>query len=471
MARWALPYINKRGEFMENRMIIGMIVGIILLVYMILRTKFHTFLALIIAAIITGLVGGMAGPDIISSITEGFGSTLGSIGIIIGFGVMMGQIFEESGAASRMASVFLKAFGKGNEEIAISITGFLVSIPIFCDSGFVILSPLIKELSRQTKKSIVTLAVALAAGLVITHTMVPPTPGPVGVAGIYGANVGSVILWGIVIAVPMLLAVLPYARYLGKKIYQLPNDSEEDGEWIRPRENLEDTFTGDLLTVDDNAPSSFVSFAPILLPIVLILLNTVTAATGAEGPIASVLIFLGQPIVAVGLGLIVAILTLTGNLTRQETINVMEKGIQSAGIIILVTGGGGAFGAVLRNSGVGEYIAQIISQTAIPALFLPFLISTMMRFIQGSGTVAMITSASMTAPIMASLGVDPVFSSLSACVGSLFFSHFSDSFFWVVNRTIGISEAQEQVRVWSIPTTIAWAVGFIALLIINAIFG
>lgn len=451
-----------------NQMIVGMIVGIILLVYLILKTKFHTFLALIIASVVIGIVGGMPAADVISAITAGFGSTLGSIGIIIGFGVMMGQIFEKSGAAKRMAYTFLRLFGKDKEEAALAVTGFLVSIPIFCDSGFIILAPLARALSKQTKKSIVTLGISLAAGLVITHTMVPPTPGPVGVAGIYGANVGSVILWGIVIAIPMLLSIMPYAKKLGKEIYQIP--AEEGDGWIRPDtlqvpEDLDSSFN------EAELPGTLTSFAPIFVPIILILLNTIGAVLKFSGLIGEVVTFLGTPLIAVAIGLIIAIVTLTKGMSREETLKTIEKGISSAGIVILVTGGGGALGSVLRTSGVGEYIAGFIVDSKIPLLFLPFLISTLMRFIQGSGTVAMLTSASITAPIMSSLGVDPVFATLSACIGSLFFSYFSDSFFWVVNRTIGITDAKEQMRIWSIPTTIAWGVGFISLSIINAIFG
>lgn len=451
-----------------NQMILGMIVGIILLVYLILKTKFHTFLALIIASVVIGIVGGMPAADVISAITAGFGSTLGSIGIIIGFGVMMGQIFEKSGAAKRMAYTFLRLFGKDKEEAALAVTGFLVSIPIFCDSGFIILAPLARALSKQTKKSIVTLGISLAAGLVITHTMVPPTPGPVGVAGIYGANVGSVILWGIVIAIPMLLSIMPYAKKMGKEIYQIP--AEEGDGWIRPDtiqvpEDLDSSFN------ETELPGTITSFAPIFVPIILILLNTIGAVLKFSGLFGEVVTFLGTPLIAVAIGLIIAIVTLTKGMSREETLKTIEKGISSAGIVILVTGGGGALGSVLRTSGVGEYIAGFIVDSKIPLLFLPFLISTLMRFIQGSGTVAMLTSASITAPIMSSLGVDPVFATLSACIGSLFFSYFSDSFFWVVNRTIGITDAKEQMKIWSIPTTIAWGVGFVSLSIINAIFG
>lgn len=454
-------------QVVGSQMIFGLVIGIALLIFLILKTKIHAFLALIIAAAVTGLIGGMPSNAVLASITKGFGNTLGSIGIIIGFGVMMGEIFEASGAAERMAQTFIKKLGKGKEEIALAITGFLVSIPIFCDSGFVILSPLAKAISRKTKKSVVTLGISLAAGLVITHSLVPPTPGPVGVAGLFNVSVGSLILWGMVMAIPMTIAAVVYAKYLGKKIYQLPT---EDGEgWIRPA--YEDPDYSSILNEDNkDLPSTFMSFAPIIIPIILILSNTVLTAMKASGTVVNALIFLGTPVIAVGIGLIVAIYGLSGNYSRNETIDLMERGIKSAGIIILVTGGGGSLGMVLRDSGAGDYIAQAISKTALPPILLPFIIATLIRLVQGSGTVAMITSASITAPIIATLNVNPVFAALAACTGSLCYSYFNDSYFWVVNRMLGIKDAKEQMRVWSFTTTIIWAVGFVELLILNAIF-
>ncbi|WP_213818846.1 GntP family permease [Garciella nitratireducens] len=452
----------------QTQMLIGLAVGLIILLFMIMRTKIHTFLALIIATVFIGIIGGVPYEDIVASITGGFGGTLGNIGIIIGLGVMMGSLFEASGAAKTMARTFLKILGKGKEEIAMAATGFLVSIPIFCDSGFVILFPLAKALSKQTKKSVISLGVCLAVGLVITHTMVPPTPGPVGVAGIFDVSVGTFMLWGIVIAVPMAVAGIFYAKYIGKKIYQIPDESGEG--WIRPENLMEiNTFTENF--GEENLPGVVISFAPIVVPIFLILLNNVFKVLGMGGGWIDFVLFLGQPIIAVAIGTLVAIVGLTKGLTRKDTLDEMEKGITSAGIIILVTGGGGALGQIIKDSGVGEYIAQIISKTGLPAILLPFLISTLLRFIQGSGTVAMLTSASITAPILASLGANPLFGALSACVGSLFFSYFNDSFFHVVTRTMGLTEAKEQMQAWSITTTIAWGVGFGMILILNGIFG
>ncbi|AVP60387.1 MULTISPECIES: GntP family permease [Clostridium] len=454
-----------------NQMILGLIIGISILVFLILKTKIHTFLALIISAATTGLIGGMPPNKIIESISKGFGGTLGSIGIIIGFGVMMGQIFEVSGAAERMAKTFIKFLGKKREELALAITGFIVSIPIFCDSGFIILAPLAKAISKKTKKSVVSLGVSLGLGLVITHSLVPPTPGPVGVAGIFGVSVGHFLLWGIPLAIPMAMAGMLYGKYIGKKIYQIPG--EEDDEWIRP-EYQEPVY--DFEHEDDNKelPSTFMAFAPIITPIILILINTILEVLIKQKSITpsgftNMVQFLGSPIIAVGIGLVIAIYGLAGKLNKEEVINEMEKGIKSAGIIILVTGGGGALGMVLRDSGTGDHIAKLIAGSHMPVVLIPFIIASLVRLIQGSGTVAMITAASITAPIVAASNVNPILAALGACMGSLLFSYFNDSYFWVVNRSLGIKDAKEQIKVWSVTTTIAWAVGLVELILLSFI--
>jgi len=459
-------YVHMDTAVTGTQLIIALVIGLAFLIILILKTKMHAFLALIIGAVTIGLLGGLGTTGTVDAISAGFGGTLGNIGIIIGFGVMMGEIFEMSGAAKRMAYTFLKIFGKGREEAALSLTGFLVSIPIFCDSGFVILSPIAKALSRQTKKSIVSLGVALAGGLVVTHSLVPPTPGPLGVAGTFGIDVGQFILLGLVISLPVTIATMIYARQLGKKIYQIPS---EDGEnWERPAYQAP---AYDLLSDgadEKNLPSAFTSFLPLIAPILLILANTISKAAGeTEGPIFQTLIFLGTPIIAVGIGLVLAIYTLASGMPRKEVLSKMEHGIRSAGIIILVTGGGGALGRVLQDSGIGNFIADKISQMPIPVIMLPFLISTLIRFAQGSATVAMITTAGITAPIVQAAGGNMLLGAFAACIGSLFFSYFNDSYFWVTNSLMGIGETKEQIRVWSVTTTIAWATGFVVLMILN----
>lgn len=460
-----------------ERMLIGLAIGIAVLIFLVLKTKIQAFLALIISTVVVGVIGGMPLTNItievdgvektfgiVNSITSGFGGTLGSIGIIIGFGVMMGQIFEVTGAAKRMAHTFLKLFGKKREEEALALTGFLVSIPIFCDSGFVVLAPIAKAISKATKKSVIGLGTALAAGLVITHFLVPPTPGPLGVCGIFGVDVGKFILLTLVLALPMAIACIAYSRlYLSKKYYRIPNEEGEIVEMPYQEPNYEAAFSMDMTGV----PGALESFMPLIIPIILILINTVATAMGKTEGFMNVLVFLGQPIVAVGLGLIVAILTLGRSLDRHEALTEMEKGMASAGIIMLVTGGGGALGQIIKDSGLGTFMAEGLAKTAIPIIILPLLIATAMRFIQGSGTVAMTTAASITAPIIAASGVSPILGAVACCVGSLFFGYFNDSYFWVVNRTLGVSEAKDQLRIWSVTSTVAWAVGVVEVLILN----
>ena len=457
-----------------QRMLIGLAIGIIVLVFLVLKTKVQAFLALIICTIIVGVVGGMPLANItledgktlgiVNSITSGFGGTLGSIGIIIGFGVMMGQLFEVTGAAKTMAHTFLKLFGKKREEEALALTGFLVSIPIFCDSGFVVLAPIAKAISKATKKSVIGLGVALAAGLVITHSMVPPTPGPLGVCRIFGVDVGKYILLSIVLSIPMAIGCIAYARmFLSKKYYRIENEEGEIVEMPYQEPDYDNAFAMDT----EGLPSALVSFMPLIVPIVLILINTIASALGKTEGVMQVLIFLGQPIVAVGLGLIVAIFTLGNGLDRQTVVGEMEKGMMSAGIIVLVTGGGGALGQIIKDSGLGTYMAEGLAQTAIPIIILPLVISTAMRFIQGSGTVAMTTAASISAPILIAAGTSPLLGTVACCVGSLFFGYFNDSYFWVVNRTLGVQEAKDQLTIWSVTSTIAWAVGVVEVLVLS----
>lgn len=499
------------------QMVLGLVVGVSALILMILRTKIHTFLALIAAAALTGLVGGMAPGDLAQAITQGFGNTLGSIGIVIGFGVMLGRILEVTGAAQRMALTFLQLFGRGREEWALGATGAVVSIPIFCDSGFVILSPLARALAREAGKPALGLGVALAAGLMATHHLVPPTPGPLAAAGTFGVDLGLMIFWGLVIAVPVYLVTMLYARWLGRwaatrgiTLEAGPrHDPTTAGSGARAQHGATagpsaagpaglppitggsevsaavnrgtlaggaagagTAGAGSLGGTGDPAelPSAWRAFAPILVPVLLIFLNTTLSAMGAQGPVAAYLIFLGNPVIAVAIGLLLAVYGLMGRASRDEVLQRVEEGVASAGIIILVTGAGGALGNVLRASGTGDFIAQQIAQMPLPPLLLPFLVATLVRLVQGSGAVAMVTAASITAPILASLDVAPVMAAQAAAVGSMVFSYFNDSYFWVINRTLGITDVKTQLLTWSVPSTLGWLTGLLALLVVNGLF-
>lgn len=448
------------------QMIVGLVIGVLFLIFLVLRTKIHAFLALIISATITGLIGGMTPTKVVDAITNGFGSTLSSIGIVIGLGVMIGRILEVSGASERLAYTFVKLLGRHREEWAMAVTGYIVSIPVFVDSAFVILTPLVKAISRKTGKSVLAIGVALGVGLVVTHSTVPPTPGPLGVAGIFGVDVGQMIFWGMLLGLPLAVSGIFYAKWLGKKIYQLPDESGID--WERPEQpqTLEEYKQ---MEENKNLPSLFKAVLPIFLPIVLIFLNTLVSALEVEGAVVEYIELLGSPIIAVAIGLIFAIYTLTGTLKRTEAIDRMEEGIQSAGIILLVTGAGGALGQVLTASGAGDYIAEALAATAIPAVLLPFVIATIVRLVQGSGTVAMITAASISAPILSGLDVNMVLAALAATSGTLVFSYFNDSLFWVVNRMLGIKDVKEQMLTWSVPTTIAWFVSLVIIVVASFI--
>ncbi|MEW4305851.1 GntP family permease [Rossellomorea marisflavi] len=462
-------------EASAMQMIGGLVVGVILLIFFVVKTKIHAFLALIISASVTGIIGGMAPDKVVGEISTGFGTTLGSIGVVIGFGVMMGKILELSGAAERLAYSLVKTLGKKKEEWAMAAAGYLISIPIFVDSAFVILNPLVKALSRKTGKSVVGLGVALGVGLVATHHAVPPTPGPLGVAGIFGVDIGMMILSGLVFGLGIIIVGVFYAKWIGKKIYQLP--AEEGDEFIRPSKQeayiefleLEAERTKDL-------PSLTKSLMPIVFPILLIFFNTTLTALADAGTVSvnaqllSYIKFFGNPVIAVGIGLIIAIYTLTNNMKRLDTLDRMEEGIKSSGIILLVTGAGGALGNILRASGSGDYIAEQISQLALPAILVPFLIATIVRLVQGSGTVAMITAASISAPIIAQLDVNLVLAAQACALGAMIFSYFNDSLFWVLNRMLGIKNVKEQILVWSVPTTLAWGVSLVMLLVADFIF-
>jgi GntP family gluconate:H+ symporter len=447
------------------QMLLGLGIGMAVLVLLVLRTRVPAFLALVVAASLTGLLAGLSGPAVAASISAGFGSTLGTIGIVIGLGVMLGEVLEVTGAARRMALWFLRRAGNGREDAALAATGFVVSIPIFCDSGFVILSPIARALSRATGKSVVTLGVALASGLVATHHAVPPTPGPLGAAGLFGADVGVMILWGVALAAPVVAVNVAYARWIGRKIYQVP-DPRGDG-WVRVRDEaearrvlgLDESPAAGGADVDESAlPSALRAFAPVVVPLLLIFANTALAALGWKAAWVDAFLFLGSPVIAVAIGLVLALYGLGGRLNRQEAIRVTEDGMKSAGIILLVTGAGGALGQVLRDSRTGDYVAGLIARTPFPPVLLPFLVATFVRLVQGSGTVAMIASASITAPILATSGVNPAIAAQAAALGAMVFSYFNDSYFWVVNRLLGVDEVKDQLRVWSVPTTIGWAV-------------
>ena len=466
----------------STRMLLGLAIGIILMIVLVMKTKVHTFIALLIASIVTALIGGMSPADItladgtvqkgiITAVQEGFGNTLKSTGIIIGLGVMMGGILEKSGAAEKLAYTFIKAVGKRKEEWALGITGWFISIPVFADSAIVIFAPLCKAISRVTGKSLIGLALAMAAGLQLTHCLVPPTPGPTTAASMLGVDVGQMIMLGAAISVPMLIAAVFHCKWIGKKIYQIPLDNggferkEFKEEYIKSMEEL------DKVLGEKQLPSLWASMAPIVVPLVLILTNTVMGFAGIkEGTSYQIMSLLGSPIVALGIGTLLAIYGLAAKDPVKDVLDIMNVAIKDTGIIMLITGAGGSLGNVIKVSGIGDALGELVLAWPIPAILIPFIIAALMRIALGSATVAITTAASLAAPLAASLGLNPLLLAQACCVGAISFSYFNDSGFWVFNGMFGLTELKDQVRCKTAISLLMAGIGIIELLILQIIF-
>lgn len=449
------------------RVFLGLVVAIGLIFYLSSKTKVHVFIAMILGSVVAGLIVGLPVNKITTSIKAGFGGTLGSIGIIIGLGVMMGAIFEASGAANKMALVFIKLLGKGKEDIAMAITGFFVSIPVFCDSAMVILSPLAKSLSRKSGRSVVTIGCALAAALLTTHSLVPPTPGPLAVVGYFNLDLGKFILIGLAYSIPIAISGVIYARHVGNKsLFRLPDPADPENKLIARPYSAEEIKHEEELEKDKTLPSAFMSFQPIFLPIILILINTIMSAAGVKGAVKTFFGLIGDPIVAVMIGVLVAIYGLAQNIERKKVVGMLDKSIQQAGLIILVTGAGGALGQILKDSGAGSALANIMVHSHIPGILLPFLMAYLLRFVSGSATVGMLTAGAMTAPIILEMGtVNPYLAAVACCIGSIGVTNVHDSYFWVVNKCIGLTEMKDMFKNWFGCVLCLSTTGFVVLMV------
>ncbi|TVR31136.1 MAG: GntP family permease [Balneolaceae bacterium] len=391
------------------------------IIWMTARLKLHPFLALMFGSIVMGFLTGLAVTDMLGAISGGFGSTLQSIGIVIAAGTIIGEYLDRSGGARVLANKLLSWVGEKNSPIAMSMTGYIVSIPVFCDSGFIVLSSLMKAIGKRTNISIAVLAVALASGLYATHVFVPPTPGPLAAAATLGADIGRVLIMGLIVSVPVMIVALLWAKYWCGRYHieiELPDESEDEGR---------------------SAPSFTIAIAPILAPIFLIAFKSIaeypTAPLG-DGYLFNAMVFLGDPIIALFIGVLMAFF-MVGNGEKRIKNIWLEEALKKAGIIILITGAGGAFGAVLRETDLGDFAAQFATAGNLGVL-IPFLIAAFLKTAQGSSTVAIITAAAICAPLLEPLGFDSVNGTalvvLAIGAGSLTVSHVNDSYFWVVAK-------------------------------------
>ena len=414
------------------------LIGVLFVVFATAKLKLHPFLALILSAFFVGIASGMPLLDVVTNINTGFGSLMTSIGIVIVAGTMIGVILERSGAAYRMAEVVLRIVGPKRPQLAMSIIGYIVSIPVFCDSGFIILSSLQKSLAKRAKVTIASMGVALATGLFATHVLVPPTPGPIAAAGNIGATdyLGTVILVGLIVAIPATFVGYLWATKVATKI-RVPMDDEEAMDY----EEVIKSF-GEM-------PSTFKAFFPIILPIVLIGIGSIAALVGdPESTFNMILRFLGSPIVALLLGVLAAF-PLLPKLNEETLTGWIGDSLKDAAPILLITAAGGSFGTIIKETGVGDMLQQMdLGSLATGSLFLlvPFIIAAALKTAQGSSTTALVITSTLVAPMLVTAGIEgalPLALVVMAIgAGAMTVSHVNDSFFWVVTQYSGMEVTQ-----------------------------
>ncbi len=423
------------------------------------KLKMHPFIVLLLASYLAGTMAGIPATQIASVITSGFGNIMAYIGIVIILGTIIGTILEKSHAAVKLAEMVMKIVGKRYPALAMSLVGYIVSIPVFCDSAFVILSSLKKSLIQKTGKSSVALSIALATGLYATHTFVPPTPGPIAAAGNLGLEnqLGLVILFGLFVAAVAMTAGYFWAIFTGKK-YKTSED------------NLPTTgnhFEGLQL------PSGTKALLPILVPIFLIALRSVATYPVkplGEGFVYKLSDFMGQPVNALFLGFLLSFL-LFPKFNKETLTGWIGEGITAAAPILLITGAGGAFGTILKETQIGETLGNVLAGYNF-GIFLPFIVAAAFKTAQGSSTVALVATSALIAPLLASIGLDSVNGKVLAVMatgaGAMTISHANDSFFWVVTQFSGM-DVKTGYRTHTVATLIQGTVSMVFVYLLTLI--
>lgn len=433
--------------------IILLLIAVVLIIVLTGRLKVNAFLVLIGVAFFFGLAIGQPALEVLKGIKNGFGGTLTSIGIVIVAGTIMGTILEKTGAALAMTQAILKVVGKKRAPLAMNIAGYVVSIPVFCDSGYVILTPLNKALAKESGTSMAVMAVALATGLYATHTMVPPTPGPIAAAAALNADLGRVILLGLIAAIPASLAGLLWATKVAKK-YQIESDVHES--------------YSEIVAKFGKLPNTFLSFMPILLPIVLILLKSVAEFPSkpfGAGGLQVFLSFIGDPVSALLIGVLVSLFLVRKGDLGEAVSGWMSQGIKDSAIILVITAAGGSFGMIIKGSPIVDFIKTNMAGLPI-GILLPFLISAALKTAQGSSTVAIVTTASILAPMLGTLGLDPALTVIAIGAGSMVVSHANDSYFWVVSQFSNMP-VNTAYKAYSSATAIEGVVAFAVVFVMS----
>ncbi len=448
---------------MDYQIILAVAIGIFALLFMILKLRIQAFIALLIVCIIVGLLSGLPVEEVMNSIKNGMGSTLGFVATVVGLGALFGALLENSGGAEGLANYVLKLAGERNASWALMISGFVIAIPVFFDVAFIILVPIIYAIAQRTKKSLLLYAIPLLAGLAITHSFIPPTPGPVAVADILGANLGWVIIFGFIAGIPAAIISGPVlAKYLSKRIHiEIP-------ESISKSDKKKEDYPNPLRII-----------LIIALPILLIILKTVllgnrTDESGLSKFMVEFISLLGHPFTALIIANLIAwyFLGIKRGLTKEELAKISIKSFRPAGAIILLTGAGGAFKQILVDTKAGELLASSLQDSYIHPLLFAFIVAALIRILQGSATTAMIAAAGITSPLILANEFSPAQVALfviSIASGATILSHVNDSGFWLVGQYLGLNEKQT-FQSWTVMTTLIAITGVIMSILLWYVF-
>ena len=419
-----------------------LVLTILFIIFATAKLKWHPFLVLILSAFLVALFYQVPLNTVAKTISDGFGGILGYIGLVIVFGTIIGLILEKTGAAIVMAETVIKVLGPRFPTLTMSIVGAVVSVPVFCDSGYIILNSLKETLAERLHVSSVAMSIALATGLYATHTFVPPTPGPIAAAGNLGleSNLGLVIMVGVVVTAVAVLA----GWWWSNRFLNVAPDN------IDALDAPAATLPENMKSRDDysSMPSATMAFLPIIVPIVLICLSSVAnfpSAPFGSGTLTDILVFIGNPLTALLIGLFLSFLLINTEQKTQQISDSISQGLVVAAPILLITGAGGAFGAMLKVTPIGDYLGTTLSALGL-GIFMPFIVSAALKTAQGSTTVALVTTSAMVAPLLDQIGLDSelgrVFCVMAIGAGAMTISHANDSFFWIVSQFSRMSVAQ-----------------------------
>ena len=447
-------------------LIIAFVLAIVVMIVAISKFKVHPFLSIMSVSLILALVAGIPLGDIASVIGAGFSGTFSSIGIVIILGALIGTVLEQTGAALKLADMVVKLVGQKNPELAIELMGWVVSIPVFCDSGFVILDPIRRAMVRRTRTSSVAMTVALSAGLYISHVFIPPTPGPIAAANPLGIgdNLLLVMGMGVLASILPLIAGLLFAKYIGKRV-KSADETGESGELVKTYEELVASY-GQL-------PGGFNALAPIIVPIVLMALGSIASMAGWTGIAFDLFNFLGKPIIALGVGTVCAVIQLATTKKLDKFYDLTNDTLKVTGPILFVTAAGGVLGKVISSSDMVNFITEHATVLGTVGIFFPFLLAAILKSAQGSSTVAITTTAGIVAPLLGAIGMSTpaeiALVVMAIGAGAMTVSHANDSYFWVVTN-FGQMTPEQGYETQTTLTLILGLASMVGIFILSLIF-